>query len=41
MEDNNSEELKSIIESQQEEINKLKKHARRQRWWNIFFAWSQ
>ena len=34
-------DLKKELEEQKEEIEKLKKQARRQRWWNLFFAWSR
>ena len=32
-------ELKKLIEEQQKEIEHLRKKARRQKWWNVWFAW--
>ena len=34
-----STELKKLIEEQQKEIEHLRKKARRQKWWNVWFAW--
>lgn len=34
-------EFKDKIKRQQEEIDKLKKQTKRQKWWNVWFAWSK
>jgi hypothetical protein len=33
--------MKKQIKKQQKEIEKLKKEAKRQKWWNVWFAWSK
>jgi hypothetical protein len=35
----NIKELNKILKEQQEEIEKLKIRAKRQKWWNVWFAW--
>jgi len=32
-------DLEKAVKQQQEEINRLKKKAKRQKWWNVWFAW--
>jgi hypothetical protein len=32
-------EIEETLIKQQEEIERLKKRAKRQKWWNVWFAW--
>jgi hypothetical protein len=32
-------ELRKLIKNQQKEIEDLKRRARKQKWWNVYFAW--
>jgi len=34
-------ELEDKLNEQQEEIERLKKQTRRQKWWNVWFAFSK
>jgi wobble nucleotide-excising tRNase len=36
---NKTEQLEKAIKKQQEEIDKLKKVTKRQKWWNVWIAW--
>ena len=38
---NKIKDLEKAVKIQQEEINKLKKKAKRQKWWNVWLAWSK
>jgi len=38
---NKNKNLEKAIEQQQEEIAKLKKQTRRQKWWNVYLLWSR
>lgn len=32
-------DLEKAVKEQQEEINKLKRKVKRQKWWNVWLAW--
>jgi len=34
-------DLEKAVKKQQEEINKLKRKAKRQKWWNIWLVWKK
>ena len=36
---NKLKDLEKVVKEQQEEIDWLKKKAKRQKWWNVFLLW--